>query len=133
VGLSRGYYITAARNAGVPEMWVEDAAQDMALQFWRRGGGDNKAAVRYAAIDMARRYGLSRHGNDRVYAELDDARYHEAPDLYGVVERMLDVRQAWQRLTSVQRRIIRNSVAGKPDVSHQRVYQAREHLRRWAA
>ena len=51
------YYRKVARSVGVPEFWLDDAVQDIALDLWRRKRRDSSYAIRLSAIDAARRYG----------------------------------------------------------------------------
>ncbi len=50
------YYKAVARSIGVPNLFLSDAAQDIALRVWR-AGEETSAIVRHAAVDAARRYG----------------------------------------------------------------------------
>jgi hypothetical protein len=60
------YYRAVARAMGVPDFWIEDAAQDIALATWRDGKPGDVLAIRREAIDAARRYGnYSRSGRRR--------------------------------------------------------------------
>jgi len=67
------YYRAAARAAGVPAFWIEDAAQDIAIAAWR--DGDTPTIIGREAIDCARRYGpYTRRGHARpVYVALEAA------------------------------------------------------------
>lgn len=51
---------------GVPNMWLDDAVQDIAVRVWR-SNDDGVTIVRNAAIDAVRKYGpRSRKGVQRV-------------------------------------------------------------------
>lgn len=131
---SHRYFLAAARNAGVPEMWCADAAQDIALACWL-AGDDGPIVVRRRAIDAARRYGYRRRdGSSRLPAPLH-AIVHQAPDAFAVVDRIIDVYAAWRRLTAGQRRVLveRLRCDDWPNGHQVRVAQARRLLRALAA
>ena len=73
------YYAKVARQKGVPDMWIEDAVQDMLLQMWLTGDTEEKG-IKHRAVDAMRKYGPHKQGgrNGYVYTGpsftgLDDA------------------------------------------------------------
>lgn len=114
------YCQTAVRNAGVPDLWLEDATQDVLFGLWRRGvlAGPRPyrvRAVRYEAVDAARRYGLrSRRGANRHTEPLLWAEGIPAPDAMVAVERRLDAGQAIRRLDGREAAIVRAWGRGWP-------------------
>ena len=100
------YYRRAALNAGVPEMFADDAAQDIALRVWR-SGRDDVIIVRRGAVDAARRYGeRSRSGKDRKTVALENALHLHSPDSFHARERLLDLADTFSLLTQRQREAI---------------------------
>lgn len=70
---SFAYYCVAARRAGVPEMWVEDAAQDIMVAMWLEKN-ITATLIHRRAIDASRRYGrYSARGIVREIESLDEA------------------------------------------------------------
>lgn len=95
------YYATAALRCGVPRMWLEDAAQDIALACWG-AGAETPTIVHRAAVDAARRYGAYRqYGERRTYAPvlvpLEGVRKASSD---GLTERdeLMDVERAYSML-----------------------------------
>ena len=129
--LDTAYLAVAARRAGVPEMWIDDATQDIALRCWLANDW-RKIVVRRAAVDAVRRYGLhNRHGVSRETVEIDNS-LPVRSDPYAAVDRALDVMAAWRRLTPAQQRILvrASDSRHRAHVSHQRVYYIRQKLRK---
>ena len=113
--LTANYYRTVARSVRVPEMWVGDAAQDMALAVWL-DGNDTPRAIRRNAIDCVRRYGrFSRSGHDRETVTLDKVT-RGATDRYETLL-TLDIWIAARSLTVKQRAALRRRMAGLPMTS----------------
>lgn len=131
--LDTAYLAVAARRAGVPEMWIDDAISDIWLRCWLANDW-RKIVVRRAAVDTVRRYGpYSRYGVSRETVEIDN-KVPVRSDPYAAVDRCLDFAAAWQRMTPAQQRIlIRASNGRRAHVSHQRVYEVRRKLRRLVA
>ena len=103
------YYAVAARRAGVPDMWLEDAAQDIALRTWR-ASNDSVMVVHAAAVDAARKYGrYGRSGYDR--AAVDLSAVVVAIDPWSSVDWCVDAKRALAKLLPHQRR----SLAGWAD------------------
>lgn len=120
------YYATVARSLGVPDMWVEDAAQDIWLRCWQQDD-DSGFKVRAAAIDAARRYGpYSRRGIARIAPTIS-----EPCDPYVVVDHVLDFRAAWLQLSQGQRMVLRERLQRDrwPNAHQVRVSAARRVLR----
>jgi hypothetical protein len=114
----QSYYRAVARSVGVPEFWVEDAAQDIALATWRDGKPDDATAIRREAIDAARRYGpYTRRGNRRpLLLSLDAAAeigetFAESLELKGAMS------QAFGAMTHRQRRALRRRLDKLPMTS----------------
>jgi len=124
------YYRRAALNAGVPEFWAEDAAQDMALDAWR-DGRDDALSVRRRAVDAARRYGTtSRRGIRKVAVPLAVARCAASDPFVGLIMR-LDLIQALARLSAANRASLERACAGlrMSNAQSARATRARRRLR----
>lgn len=120
------HYAALAERQGVPSMWLDDAAQDIAIAVWRAGDARTVITLR-AAIDAARQYGpRDRRGRPRPAAVPlsrfqwgadDDPRPLPWPrqlttDPWPALERRQDVRTAWGRLTAQERRRLALAAAG---------------------
>ena len=121
------YFRAVARSVGVPEMWEDDAIQDIAFACWRKGN-THPGTIRSAAIDCARRYGP----NARTYARpvtvsLIWATHIPAPQ----AEPLWDLRRALARLTANQRQALKRRINGLPTTPSQNsaVYLARRRLK----
>ena len=125
-----GYFAVAVRHSGVPEMWVHDAVQDVALRVWRAPHMHWKAVVQRAAVDAGRRYGQDQRVLDKppplIYlgriapkrptstAETGPImRDVPAPDPYPAIDTILSLPQAWRTLSPNQRRAIREKMDGR--------------------
>ncbi|MEX2226435.1 MAG: hypothetical protein WEB52_08300 [Dehalococcoidia bacterium] len=127
------YYRAVARAMGVPEFWIEDAAQDIALATWRDGKPGDVLAIRREAIDAARRYGTFARGGKRklAYVPLEAAaQVGEAPD--ESFEIMQTVKMVFGSLTPKQRRALRRRIERLPmsNSDSARASAARRKLRR---
>jgi hypothetical protein len=127
------YYRAAARAAGVPDFWLDDAAQDIAFGAWRDGKERDALAIRRKAVDAARKYGpRSRRGTRPVTISLEAAGAASADDLIEQV----DVRHALQAaipgLTAQERLALRRRLAELPmsNAASARASAARRKLRR---
>ncbi len=112
------YYRAVARAVGVPEFWLDDATQDIALATWRDGKAHDVTAIRREAIDAARRYGpYTRYGNRRpTFVPLDAA--HEMGVPFGErYELRTSLRNALDELTDKQREAIGRRVEQLPMTS----------------
>lgn len=109
------YYRAVARAMGVPEFWIEDAAQDIALNTWRDGKPQDVLAIRREAIDAARRYGVYSRGGKRKPAQLPleaAATVSEPPDeSYELLQTM---KSLFISLTPKQRRALRRRIDRLP-------------------
>lgn len=106
------YYLSVARAVGVPELWVPDAAQDIALICWRRGNSE-PGTVRSAAIDCVRRYGShSRYGVERVVCVPLDNTHVSEGDFTNIIIRMLDAARGWRLLSPRQRKVLTRRALG---------------------
>jgi hypothetical protein len=109
------YYRAVARSVGVPEFWIDDAAQDIALATWRDGKPTDVLAIRRKAIDAARRYGDYARGGRRKLAQVPleaAAQVGEPPD-----ERFMllqTMRTLFASLTLKQRRALRRRIERLP-------------------
>jgi DNA-directed RNA polymerase specialized sigma24 family protein len=128
------YYRAVARAVGVPEFWVDDAAQDIALGAWRDGKERDALAIRRNAIDAARRYGpRSRRGVRPEIVSLDAS--IEPPSTTGSIDQA-EMRQAVEAalpgLTAQERRALRRRIADLPmtNAASARASAARRKLRR---
>ena len=124
------YYRRVAADVGVPDLWLDDAAQEMMIRWWRSGWLEGSGIARRAAIDAVRRYGPRtmrgyRHTTEQLHDRLP------ARDEYGLVATLIDLRKAMRVLTTRQRQALSRSVAGRPmsaaESSH--AYAARRKLR----
>lgn len=122
-----------ARSVGVPEFWIDDATQDMALALWKDGRPHDTTAVRREAIDAARRYG--QYSRRRVvrpaFVPLDEALDVEAPG-QSDIELRDAVSSAFGALTARQLAALRRRLSYLPmsnlDSAHARA--ARRNLKR---
>jgi DNA-directed RNA polymerase specialized sigma24 family protein len=126
------YYRAVARAMGVPEFWIEDAAQDIALATWRDGKPGDVLAIRREAIDAARRYGRHSRGKAKpTHLPLDAAaKMGEPPDeSYEVMQAMKTV---FGSLTPKQRRALRRRIERLPmsNSDSARASAARKKLRK---
>lgn len=81
------YLAKALRSAGVPNLWIEDAIQDIRILLWQHPDSDALLVIRSGAIDAARRYGRhSRSGVERDCISLE-ARFGETRVVSGAVGR----------------------------------------------
>lgn len=135
----QGYYITAARRAGVPRIWLEDAAQDIAIKVWRAGDPPYwRTVARRGAVDAARRYGpVRRTGTARAedWAAMPPtaplrAQYDPGP----AWDAILDLSAAWPRLTAIQRAgLCRAVTRTNHDAGGWAAWSGRQALRRLTA
>lgn len=112
------YYRAVAKSVGVPEFWLDDASQDIALATWRDGKPHDATAIRREAIDAARRYGpYTRRGNRRPLLLSLDA----AADLGETFAESLELRRtisaAFGAMTHRQRRALRRRLDNLPMTS----------------
>lgn len=127
------YYRAVARSVGVPEFWIDDAGQDIALATWRDGKQHDPTAIRREAIDAARRYGpYSRRKVLRpqsIPLEAVADMPHETPDALELRDAMSS---AFGELTPKQRLALRRRLQRLPmsslDSAH--ASAARRKLRR---
>ncbi len=124
------YYAAAARREGVPELWCDDAAQDIALAVWLAGDGRSIVVYR-RAVSAARYYGSGRKRQRPESVELSPNL--AIPDFSALSDRIVDAQRAWARLTRCQRRLLSNAIMGRSTVSHQRITYIRTKLRRLEA
>ena len=128
------YYRAVARAVGVPEFWVDDAAQDIAFDTWRDGKERDALAIRRNAIDAARRYGpRARRGLRPEIVPLDAAA--STPSTSGQIdhaEMRHAVEAALPDLTPQERRALRRRIAELPmtNAASARASAARRKLRR---
>ena len=125
---ARGYFLHAAYAHGVQEMWLEDAAQEIALEVWRTG-----RLVRWIAIDVARRYGRhSRRGQSRTTVPIDDVEL-VGRDIAAETAIASDLlRRVLGEVTPPQRTAILKKLRDEP-MGHgerMRIYDARRRLER---
>jgi hypothetical protein len=109
------YYRAVARAMGVPEFWIEDAAQDIALATWRDGKPGDVLAIRREAIDAARRYGMYARGGRRKLAHVPleaASQLGEPPDESFEIMQM--VKTVFGSLTPKQRRALRRRIERLP-------------------
>lgn len=108
-----GYYRAAARSAGVPTLWLEDAAQDIAIEAWR-AGEDTPTIVYRAAVDCARRYGpRTRRGHLKpLFVQLEAAAGLAVDDDWRDAWRVIV--ETWPILSPRQRHALRRRVNGRP-------------------
>lgn len=123
-----GYLATVARNVGVPEMWVEDAIQELRIAEWQQ------RRLSSAAIDFVRRVGpRSRYGTSREYAYIDG---HErlSPDWTATSDALLDLESSFEMLKAGERAaLVRFYVGIEPESRDWRLrYFGRQKLRKAA-
>jgi hypothetical protein len=103
---------------GVPEFWLDDAMQDIALATWRDGKPNDVTAIRREAIDAARRYGpYTRRGNKRPLL----VPLHEAAEVSATFGEALELRSAmsdaFEAMTQRQRRALHRRLNNLPMTS----------------
>jgi hypothetical protein len=109
------YFRAVARAVGVPEFWIDDATQDMALAAWKDGKADDPLAIRREAIDAARRYGpVTRHGRRRPALVSLNAAEHLSVTPGDALELTDAMRSAFDLLTVKQRRALRRRLEALP-------------------
>jgi hypothetical protein len=109
------YFRTVARAVGVPDFWLDDAVQDMALAVWRQDRIDDPLAIRRRAIDAARRYGATgKNGRHRPKWVPLDAAAQITEWSSHPVETMDALRTWWAALTPRQRAAIRRRLGRRP-------------------
>ncbi len=126
------YLRTVAKSVGVPEFWLEDAAQDIALATWRDERPPDVLMIRREAIDAARRYGT--YGRSKrlrpVFVPLNAAetRGYRFDDTVTTVQ---SVRVAFANLTTRERLALRRRLASLPmsNSDSARAASARKKLR----
>lgn len=126
------YCEAASRNLGVPEMFVEDAAQDIIVALWQEGALRRDFVYR-RAVEAARRYGRrNRRGVSRETEQIP-ASYSVSP--WAKVDYVLDHVAALHRLTVRQRTNLLNHVSGvtSGNASQVKAYQNRQRLREYVA
>lgn len=138
--MKSGYFATAARRAGVPDNWLDEAVQDIAFRVWRAPDVDWRVVVRRAAIDAAREYGWhTRMGGMRLSPLTIDwpypgYRHPFAHDDYEQVDKAIDMRLAWRKLTANQRRGILATMRGHAtNLQQKHASLGRQKLRRLCA
>jgi RNA polymerase sigma factor (sigma-70 family) len=70
----QSYYAAAARRAGVPNIWVEDATQDIAVALWQANVTQKErnlwiAIIRNTSIDCSRHYAGATRNNRKKRPE----------------------------------------------------------------
>lgn len=124
--LSDAYLYTVARSVGVPEMFLEDCAQELRIAEWQG------RVIRTAAIDFVRQFGRhSRKGIVRDYGYIDGSE-SLTRDFTDTSDRIIDLERAWPRLTEKQRTALVkniNSVVGK-NTEYVTCFHARQKLRK---
>jgi hypothetical protein len=109
------YYRAVARSVGVPDFWLEDATQDIALATWRDGKEGDVTAIRREAIDAARRYGpYTRRGHRRPVLLPLDAAFEVGSELGDSLELRGAMSAAFGAMTHRQRRAIRRRLENLP-------------------
>lgn len=104
------YYRAVARSVGVPELWVEDAAQEMALRAWQRG--DRGAlAIRRDAIDFVR--GIRGRAGRPQTLGLASSGAVAAPAPEEAVVARLDIERFLRRLRISERALLRRVTLGE--------------------
>ena len=118
--MNRAYLVAAARNAGVPEMWVDDAAQDIAIRIWRGRTRSASLDIRHGARNARDRYGTFRRRTDqrsdtiRPTTVLLPETIETPGDPYAIVDMLIDVRAAIAQLPPRQLEAVRRRCAGLP-------------------
>lgn len=130
------YYRKVAFYAGVPSMWVDDAAQDIAIRLWLAGDPPYwRLVAKRGAIEAARRYGpRTRHGIYREIEPISDVHW-TAYDEHAITERILDLEAAWVGLTKRQRvGLLKRARGDKPtDSERMGAVEGRRRLRQLCA
>lgn len=117
-------YRAIAREVGVPEPFVEDAAQDIAVKLWRYPPKTNiyrKRVIRSQALDSLRRYARGGGGvlEDASVAHTFTSDIHAA---------WLDALALLARLAPAQRQAVVADSCGYPS-HHSARYNGRHRLR----
>lgn len=142
--LSRNYLRTAARRAGVTDLWLDDAIQDISIRLWLADPAVPQiTVVRRAAIDAVRRYcGDRRKARKPEMVSIEaarDQRYgsdlwaddgagtneytepHVPIDPYACIDDFDEVRRKLDRLTPCQRAALALEVSGRRPSPEKRV------------
>ena len=107
--LPDAWYYRTARNIGVPEMFLEDAVQEMKLAVWQG------RYARTACIDFVRQYGpKDRAGLERSATPLDEALYLTSVPSH--MESWWDIQELFRRLPKRLRLIVWAHLYGYRDV-----------------
>ena len=106
--LPDAWYYRTARNIGVPEMFLEDAIQEMKLAVWQG------RYARTACIDFVRQYGpKDRTGLARLTVPLDEGIYLTFEAQH--VETWMDIQELFRRLPKRLRLIVEAHLYGYCD------------------
>ena len=125
---SSAYIRRALNQHGIPEMWIEDAEQDVRFQIWRQGM-DSILVIAHASVDAARRYGrTTQRGYVRISSPLSDAAYLTVNGTDTHV-RMMDLQRAWVKLDRETRRALAARARGEQRYSRHLVNAGRQRLR----
>lgn len=118
-----------ARGVGVPEMWVEDCAQELSIYAWQHPGS-TYSVLRCRAIDFVRVFGpTGRTGINRYTVELE-RNVPVKTDPYQSVESCVDFAAGWQRIGPIaQGHLLRIAKGYKPTVGSARLFQIRNMLK----
>lgn len=131
-----GYYVQAARHAGVPSMFEEDAAQEIAIRVWQAGDPPYwRLVAKRSAVEAARRYGpRARHYTRPTMVPVEDAHWLSY-DETAIRDRLLDVELAWAGLTLKQRQAMRKWCRDErmTDAERMAAMAGRRNLRRLCA
>jgi len=132
--ISDEYLAEMSRNCGVPEMFIEDAVQEIRVRCWKRN--DFRIyAVKKAAIDAGRKYGKRRRSFQK-YTEMisfEDCEIRVDSDFPDRVIRILDAEKAWELLRPCYKRDLILCISDSKPKNNQgydsRLYQARKAFR----
>lgn len=137
--MNRNYLYAAARHAGVPPMFIDDAVQDIAIRLWLASEeASPRAVVKHAAVDAVRHYrGDSRHAPRPEMVPIDDEtrKLPDPVDRFAYVDDFDQVSRNAAQLTRRQRESMELELAGhRPERERQEshyvhVSQARRRLR----
>lgn len=104
------WYRRVAQQHGIPEMFVEDAIQEMKLAVWQR------RSARYAAVDFTRKYGRhERYGNERPVS-ISLSKIDISNNETHWIDTFLDVQVQFAKLPRQLKRVITAHLKGYKDI-----------------
>jgi DNA-directed RNA polymerase specialized sigma24 family protein len=108
------YLRSVAYSVGVPEMFLDDCAQEIRIAFWQ-AGQESKTIARRTAIDFVRDYGRhSRSGYSREYGYIEGNERLYAKDWTAIVDTFIDTEALFRKLPPSHKRCLSKSLNRQP-------------------